>query len=673
MNDVASTVAYRLSAFGDATLAWIGQMNLWTAGLFVLAYALDRLLASRVAAGWRIALYLPILLRIALPADVSVPLPLLAPPPAVTVGSAAPIAAFASATPGMSSGASAPAASVTWTALLPLAYLAVVSVLAIRWRRDVERLAAVLEQCGPAPAWLRGLARDFDIVQHASNGPMLVGVRYPRLILPVGLGERVGADGLRAIVRHEASHVRRRDPLLAALVHAIVIVAWPVLALWCGASRIRTLMEMACDEHALRDADSETRRAYGRTLIDLASTAAASRGATGAALGFGGGLRERIASLRDSRHRWRSLGQGTVTALAVCVVAACGTAKVVERESPRETLDASSSAGAEEHELDFKILDETLTAAGEGDVTILQAREMSDLVKRHEGNVLSAPRLITLTGQPASITIGSEAGEIRLEAKVIRIESGVRTIALHYVETGDAGSPQQAVAECALTFKLVTDSAIEVPVHGKITRSVVLEARRPTTPGTAEAPMPSDIPLVGGTVMNTPATANVFCAIRIAEVDGPLHFAADNTLSEGGDGGADHRVVTNVAADALVDRLMRKSGSRTITAPSMLVRLGESASIESGPEFKTDSGPEVDHVDLRFMQRGRSLLVDLSWALAAGKAASKVVHTVHEVPLAGDEALVILVPSLDGHPAHSRVLILRSKAVPASETSATGR
>ncbi len=661
MNDVVSTVAHQFSGLGDAMLAWIGQMNLWTAGLFVLAYALDRLLASRVAAGWRIALYVPILLRIALPTGLSVPLPLLSAPPTAAVGTAAPIAVFASATPGISSGEGGEPASVTWTALLPLAYLAVVTLLAIRWRRDVERLAAVLDQCGPAPAWLRGLARDFDIVEHASNGPMLVGVRTPRLVLPVGLAERVGADGLRAIVRHEASHVRRRDPQLAALVHALVIVAWPVLALWCGASRFRTLMEMACDEHALRDADSEARRAYGRTLIDLASAAVASRGATGAALGFGGGLRERIASLRDARHRWRSLGQGTVTALAACVIAACGTAKVVERESPHESVEASDAAGAEEHELDFKILDGTLTSTGEGDVTILQAREMSDLVKRHAGNVLSAPRLITLTGQPASITIGSDAGEIRLEAKVLRIESGVRTIALHYVETGDAGSPQQPVADRALTFKLVTDSAIEVPVHGKITRSVVLEARRPTSPNTLENPLPSDTP---------PATATVFCAIRIAEAGVPLHFAADDTLSEGGDGSGDHRVLTNAAAEALVDRLMHTSGSRTIAAPSMLVRIGEAASIESGPEFKTDSGSEADHVELRFIQRDRSLLVDLSWALTAERAASKVVHRVHEVPLKGDEALVVVVPSLEGHAAHGRVLVLRSTVVP---PSATGR
>jgi hypothetical protein len=55
-----------LALVGGSLVAWVRVMTLWTAALLAGAIVLDTLLARRVRAAWRVALYAPIALRVLL-------------------------------------------------------------------------------------------------------------------------------------------------------------------------------------------------------------------------------------------------------------------------------------------------------------------------------------------------------------------------------------------------------------------------------------------------------------------------------------------------------------------------------------------------------------------------------------------------------------------------------
>ena len=64
-----------LETFGRALIARFGPLNVWTAAILGGALLLDWPLARRVRASWRIALYAPVALRVALPLDWNLPIP----------------------------------------------------------------------------------------------------------------------------------------------------------------------------------------------------------------------------------------------------------------------------------------------------------------------------------------------------------------------------------------------------------------------------------------------------------------------------------------------------------------------------------------------------------------------------------------------------------------------
>lgn len=64
---LASSPIATLTWWGHELLNWLVSMNAWTAGLLVGAFLLDKALAERARASWRLALYAPIGLRLLLP------------------------------------------------------------------------------------------------------------------------------------------------------------------------------------------------------------------------------------------------------------------------------------------------------------------------------------------------------------------------------------------------------------------------------------------------------------------------------------------------------------------------------------------------------------------------------------------------------------------------------
>ena len=207
-------------------------------------------------------------------------LPLVAPPPAV----------------------SAPAAALPWYArLTPWHALAAV------WAVGVAVLA------------VRGIVGYIKLKRHVAlacktsdgcyggacvTAPFTLGILRPRVYLP----DDLQGTARQAVLLHEQTHIRRRDPLTKPLFYAVACLHWFNPLAWLAFCTFERDMEAACDEAAVRGRPLPERNAYCESLLHFAVQGRSIPGS----LAFGqGSVKERIVHLLH----YRRLGAG---ALAVC-------------------------------------------------------------------------------------------------------------------------------------------------------------------------------------------------------------------------------------------------------------------------------------------------------------------------------------------------------------------
>ena len=238
-------------------------------------------------------------------------LPLVAPPPAV----------------------SAPAAALPWYArLTPWHALAAV------WAVGVAVLA------------MRGIVGYIKLKCHVAlacktsdgcyggacvTAPFTLGILRPRVYLP----DDLQGTARQAVLLHEQTHIRRRDPLTKPLFYAVVCLHWFNPLAWLAFCTFERDMEAACDEAAVRGRPLPERNAYCESLLHFAVQGRSIPGS----LAFGqGSVKERIVHLLH----YRRLGAG---ALAVCaaVVGLSVTACMVRPQVEDAPATAAPPATAE--------------------------------------------------------------------------------------------------------------------------------------------------------------------------------------------------------------------------------------------------------------------------------------------------------------------------------------
>ena len=238
-------------------------------------------------------------------------LPLVAPPPAV----------------------SAPAAALPWYArLTPWHALAAV------WAVGVAVLA------------VRGIVGYIKLKRHVAlacktsdgcyggacvTAPFTLGILRPRVYLP----DDLQGTARQAVLLHEQTHIRRRDPLTKPLFYAVVCLHWFNPLVWLAFCTFERDMEAACDEAAVRGRPLPERNAYCESLLHFAVQGRSIPGS----LAFGqGSVKERIVHLLH----YRRLGAG---ALAVCaaVVGLSVTACMVRPQVEDAPATAAPPATAE--------------------------------------------------------------------------------------------------------------------------------------------------------------------------------------------------------------------------------------------------------------------------------------------------------------------------------------
>lgn len=186
------------------------------------------------------------------------------------------------------------------------------------------------------------------------DGPMIVGIRAPEIVVPRSLLLR-DAREVRLVLAHEREHLAARDPWLLLMAALMVAVLPGLPALWWMRARLRLAIEIDCDARVLARGRAPV-ATYGQLLLALASR----RAITGPVpLGLSlhpSTLERRIVAMttRPTRRRLPLL----VLPLTIGVMVACNAPlPTTEQDAPGtrtaapHTMLMRDSVPVEEHEV----------------------------------------------------------------------------------------------------------------------------------------------------------------------------------------------------------------------------------------------------------------------------------------------------------------------------------
>jgi beta-lactamase regulating signal transducer with metallopeptidase domain len=277
-----------LPELSDGFFGWLWGAS-WQAAILILLVLLAQgLLATRLTPRWRHALWLLVLVRLALPGSVEsrlslfnfFHLPALAPlaGPSETVVASATADDDPGAPSGAATGSSSPFGSWTGLRWVWLTGAVVVSgyFLASAWQlgRRIRRerpvtngaVLSLLEDCKRE----MGVFTPLTLLETATiRSPALLGFIRPRLLLPAGLIQSFSLPELRYVFLHELGHLKRGDILLNWLMALPLALHWFNPLVWYALNRMRIDGESACDATALSRAGEGENQPYGQTIIKL--------------------------------------------------------------------------------------------------------------------------------------------------------------------------------------------------------------------------------------------------------------------------------------------------------------------------------------------------------------------------------------------------------------------
>lgn len=337
-----------LAAHLQPLLDWLVHTTWHAAVLVCLILLVQKVFARRIGARGRHALWLLLLIRMALPwapcSSLSVhnllpSCPHIAVASVGTPSAATVDAAESSATAGEQTlgAARLQAQARPWrgarvTVLLSLVWLAGAVGLADCIVVTHVRLGRVLRRGRPvSDRWILDVLEECKdrvgvraavqvIATREVAGPALCGWVRLRLLMPAGTLAERDRRSLRHIFLHELAHLKRHDLLVGHVAALLHVLHWfnPLIAL--GMRRIRADRELACDEMALSVLAPEETTAYGRTIVHQIEQLVLSRPrwAMAGLCGDKAHIRQRIAMIslfQKHTRRW----PGAVIVLMACL------------------------------------------------------------------------------------------------------------------------------------------------------------------------------------------------------------------------------------------------------------------------------------------------------------------------------------------------------------------
>lgn len=333
----------------ETVFEWLLAATLRASVLAVAILGIQFVLRRWLPAGWRHALWLPMVAVLVLPVLPEAPFGLfpqkaaMPAPVAVTVAITDAFAEHAGSAAAVIASEPAPAPAVSSntspSVAAKLNYLAIAwfagacGVLAagvIGYRRNLGRIrlhatapdrmlqAAIGEAASEA-----GLKRAPQaLISPAVASPAVTGLIRPLLLLPAGFHEGFSAAEARLILLHEFTHLKRLDLPLNWLMCVLQALHWFNPLLWFAFARMRADREAACDARVLSIDATDRRAEYGGALLKL-QCVTPSRALS---LGFvgiferGSEIRSRLREIsthRRDRFAWRAAGGAILTLLLI--------------------------------------------------------------------------------------------------------------------------------------------------------------------------------------------------------------------------------------------------------------------------------------------------------------------------------------------------------------------
>ena len=136
----------------------------------------------------------------------------------------------------------------------------------------VRRLRRAGEPLDPAGYDGLGAVRDQDLKVLLCPGlPTSYVIRTGLGRHEIVLQKELPPEQMRLVFLHERAHTARHDPWLQSLMTMVLAFHFWNPILWAACYFTRRDMELACDQKVLEQLSEEDRRAYARTLVELAS------------------------------------------------------------------------------------------------------------------------------------------------------------------------------------------------------------------------------------------------------------------------------------------------------------------------------------------------------------------------------------------------------------------
>jgi tetratricopeptide (TPR) repeat protein len=230
---------------------------------------------------------------------------------------------------------------VSWAAAGAYLYLAGVFASLVYVGAGWLAMTAIVRRSRPVALPDGSLAHESAIVA----APLTAGVFRARIILPV-TWRAWPAETLRAVITHERTHIRRRDPLIALAARINRCVFWFHPLAWWLERKLAAVAEFACDETASRACRAPAE--YAQVLVDIADDVRRNGGRLawqGIAVSGNGQLKDRIERLLagtpwPAMSRTKKLVIACSCVLAVAIAAACRPATHVQPLQPDPALAA---------------------------------------------------------------------------------------------------------------------------------------------------------------------------------------------------------------------------------------------------------------------------------------------------------------------------------------------
>jgi len=249
------------------------------------------------------------------------------------------------------------------------------------------------------------------------GSPVTWGWRKPILLLPCE-ASRWPEPELRAALLHEIAHIRRDDWPVRCLAELAVCLHWYNPLAWFARRKLQLAQETACDDvvvEACNDADG-----YARQLVHLAKRLMAPVPAGSLGMANRSTLRKRVESiLAEGRSRKPLSGSGRLLAIGLFAVFSLSPAIVglAEEELITKEEDAAISPLVTIESKVVVLPREDVPkllpkAEGKTAIDVLKPEKFELLLralnKHPDVDLLSAPRVVTKSGQSARVQIGNE-------------------------------------------------------------------------------------------------------------------------------------------------------------------------------------------------------------------------------------------------------------------------